>query len=172
VLIYKATNITNGKVYIGQTTSTLNRRKSSHISKSLKNCNSYFHNALRKYEFKWDILCYLDNIDDLNEMEMFCIDIFNSFGEGGYNLNVGGGSSIGRKLSQEEKDKISKSKKGSIVSDKTKLKMSDARKGKVFTPHSQETKNKISKSTLGRICSVETRVKLSKSGIKYWKEKK
>ena len=36
MLIYKATNLINGKVYIGQTTQSLLKRKKEHIIKGLR----------------------------------------------------------------------------------------------------------------------------------------
>ena len=54
MIIYKATNITNGKVYIGQTARSLARRKIEHINQARNNSRSckYFHAALIKYGFE------------------------------------------------------------------------------------------------------------------------
>ena len=49
---------------------------------------------------------------------------------------------------------------GFIMSDKTKLKISNAQKGKII---SKETKEKISESNKGKIVSVETKRKMSES---------
>ncbi|MCK4454676.1 GIY-YIG nuclease family protein, partial [Candidatus Parcubacteria bacterium] len=68
MLIYIATNRVNGKQYVGQTTLTLERRKRTHIWKSLVGgCSGYFYNAIRKYgqkNFVWKILH--DNINSIN----------------------------------------------------------------------------------------------------------
>ena len=55
MIIYKITNIINGKSYIGQTAYSLNERWLSHLSDMVKKKdNNYFHNAIRKYG--WDNL--------------------------------------------------------------------------------------------------------------------
>jgi predicted GIY-YIG superfamily endonuclease len=50
MVIYKVTNRVNGKLYIGQTIGSLEKRKSAHISSALTIRNNiYFYNAIRKY---------------------------------------------------------------------------------------------------------------------------
>ena len=53
MIIYKATNKINGKVYIGQTINSLEHRKSGHEREARyqKETSVYFHNALLKYGF-------------------------------------------------------------------------------------------------------------------------
>ena len=48
MIIYKATNLINGKVYIGQTIYSFNDRKARHIYASNNKNGFYFHRALRK----------------------------------------------------------------------------------------------------------------------------
>lgn len=50
-IVYCATNILNGKRYIGMTRQTLKRRSDSHIAAALRNGDKYsgFHAAIRKY---------------------------------------------------------------------------------------------------------------------------
>ena len=69
----------------------------------------------------------------------------------------------------ETKTKISNKKKGTKVSEKTKLLMSDSHKGKKFT---QEHKFKIAEANSKRIVSEETKQKMSEArkGKKYKKE--
>lgn len=50
MIVYKATNKLNDKVYIGITTKTLRHRMSIH-KKDAKVKNTYFYRAIRKYGF-------------------------------------------------------------------------------------------------------------------------
>jgi hypothetical protein len=57
-VIYRATNKTNNKVYIGFD-SKWPRRKIAHKTKTKTGSNLYFHNAIRKYgwdNFDWEVL--------------------------------------------------------------------------------------------------------------------
>lgn len=92
-LIYKYTNLTNEKIYIGQTKQTMELRHRKHISQLSD--DTYFHRAIKKYginNFKYEII--EDNIPDelLDTKEIYYIDKYNSFyiyGIG-YNLTKGG----------------------------------------------------------------------------------
>ena len=48
MIIYKVTNIINGKCYIGQTIKSLDHRRKTYYY-SMKYDSCYFHNALKKY---------------------------------------------------------------------------------------------------------------------------
>jgi len=105
-IIYKATNIINGKVYIGQTVKALEKRISGHYSNARKNTTpgSYFFKAIRKHgegAFKWDVIDEADNPDELNQKEIYWISHYNSNGKGGYNLTDGGEGVRGYKVTEE-----------------------------------------------------------------------
>ena len=104
--IYKITNITNGKIYIGQTRShRLNRNKyrpfgylgrfNDHVSEAnsnKKNCSRYLNYALRKYGTD-SFTCqqiHQCNVDELDELEKEFIIKYNSKYPNGYNLTCGG----------------------------------------------------------------------------------
>lgn len=96
-LIYKATNLLNNKVYIGQTTMSLEKRCSIHKwhSQTPKyKGHSYFIKSMKKYgfsKFKWEVLGYCESREELNEAEIHCIDFFQSTNHVyGYNLSTGG----------------------------------------------------------------------------------
>ncbi len=73
---------------------------------------------------------------------------------------------IGFKCSEETKIKISKKLKGRHLSEETKRKLSEARKGKKGRNHSEETKKKMSEAHKGKRLSEEHRRKLSEVGKK------
>ena len=85
-VIYKATNLINGKSYIGQTKRDLDTRKKEHLKHGYA-----LHNALVKYgmdNFEWSIL---EECDDsmLNDREVFWIDFYKTY-QNGYNETSGG----------------------------------------------------------------------------------
>lgn len=71
MIVYKATNKINNKVYIGITTKTLEHRKRIHIRDS-KTKDTYFYRALRKYSennFEWEIIDSAETMEELEELK-------------------------------------------------------------------------------------------------------
>lgn len=92
-LIYKYTNKINNMIYIGQTSTTLARRDSKHMSQL--NDNTYFHRALKKYGRENFILEVIeDNIslNEIDEKEIYWIKELNAYYKTGkgYNMTKGG----------------------------------------------------------------------------------
>lgn len=135
-IIYKCTNLINGKIYIGQTIKGLEHRKGLHEITADKNRGFYFHNAIRKYgkeNFKWEIIDSGLSKIDLDNKEIFYINIFNVLNHDfGYNIKSGGscGNPYAGKT-KEEMNVISKRKsqafKGRIFTQEHKLKISQTR---------------------------------------------
>lgn len=177
MIIYKTTNLINGKIYIGQDS---------------KNNDNYFGSgdlikkAIKKYgliNFKKEILCLCETQKELNEMEQkFILDYCSTNKSIGYNICVGGTNGtmlnrkhsvetkqqmsevrIGMKLSDEHKKNISKAHKGKIISEETKKKMSISQKSVIHNPLSEEIKEKIRNKKLGKKASNETKKKMSES---------
>jgi len=91
-MIYKAVNIENGNVYIGQTRQSLKKRKKDHINASKSGRGYFFHRELQKYgekKFLWSVVEDNIPIDLLNEKEIFYINQFDSY-HNGYNSTEGG----------------------------------------------------------------------------------
>lgn len=94
-IIYKATDLSNGKVYIGRTIVSIESRKYEHIRDAYTNRDKmYFHRAIRKRgpdNFHWEVLCEAPSKEELNLFETFYIISHHSHkSEGGYNLTWGG----------------------------------------------------------------------------------
>lgn len=154
-IIYKVTNKINGKVYIGQTTQGLRRRKKAHIRDAVnKKYNSVFHKALLKYnDFAWEIIDQCDSRQQLNEMEFHYIKQYDSKAPNGYNLTFGGDGMDGFTVSEETKVKISKAMTGKKSywygkhhTAATKKKLSDLASLRRRGTPSKDTKNKIAES--------------------------
>lgn len=177
MIIYKTTNLINGKIYIGQDSKNNPKYLGSGdlLKKSIKKYG--------KENFIKEILCTCINQKDLDDKEKFFIKELDSFNmEIGYNIALGGrnGGSFGRKLSEEHKKKISESRIGIVFSEEHKNKLSKAHIGKVIgretkekmsnsqklithKPMSKETKEKISKIKTGKKLSNETKEKIRES---------
>ena len=90
-IVYKITSPSN-KIYVGQTTKTLNERVKGHLKQS-SNCTLLKH-AIQKYTWdamKLEILVECPN-DFLDYYERVFIDVYNSKCPSGYNLDDGGNS--------------------------------------------------------------------------------
>lgn len=102
--VYKHT-APNGKVYIGITSQTTERRWRN--GNGYRSC-TYFYRAIQKYG--WDNIKHEILLDGLSkeeacERERFYISIYDSANQNfGYNLDNGG--SVGKKLSEEQIEKM------------------------------------------------------------------
>lgn len=114
MIIYKATNLINQKLYIGQTTLTLEQRQKRHFSEALNpnKRNAYFHNAICKYgkeNFIFEIIDTAISIDELNDKEQYWISYYNSTNKNiGYNLDSGGKNCFKSKSTKEKIGSIKK----------------------------------------------------------------
>lgn len=178
-IIYKATNLVNGKIYIGKTSRKLEVRIKEHVYRANKGVGkSAFAQALVKYgenNFNWCVIDEAYSLDELNDKEVFWIEFYNSYRannfQKGYNLTVGGEGVIGYKYTNDDREKIRLSRIGKNHSDETRVKirlsnigLQSGNKhpmfGKKFSPERCE---KISKKLMNHNVSEETRRKLSKA---------
>lgn len=183
-VIYKLTNLINGKKYIGQTIQKLSSRIYQH-----KHCETTaIGQAIKKYgweNFKSEIIeeCPKNILD---EREIFWISYYGCIAPKGYNLSSGGkvkkgkeNNFYGKHHTKETRAKISARNKAMSTEQKEKISMTlkskgikpPSRKGCKLT---EEHKAKISKAGKGRKCSEETKAKISRAhkGKKLTKEHK
>lgn len=140
-IIYKITNLKNGKVYIGQTNSNFNRRydhkgcgiervynKYKWLKENGYSYNDYLLKSIEKYGFgSFEVEEEFDSAftkEELDIKEIYWIKKFNSTDRKcGYNIMAGGNAC---KHSKETIEKIRRSKLN--MSDETKKKMSEKAK--------------------------------------------
>lgn len=100
IIVYKATNLTNGKVYIGQTTRSIRDRIYKHLWLCRQDKENYtpFQTAIRECgedNFKFEIIDTADTIEELNVKEEYWISLYNSTDPSfGYNIIRGGGNFV------------------------------------------------------------------------------
>ena len=128
-IIYGYTNLESGRMYIGQTLHQELRWNQHRYCKNPTGWHKDYQNNPDKYEYS--VIEYDVPEDKLDEREIFWISFFDSY-RNGYNLTPGGdGLPKGYKLSDETKQKMSERKKGE----------NNPMYGK---KHSEETRKKIS----------------------------
>ena len=162
MIIYKTTNLINGKIYIG---------------KDSKNNPNYFGSgviiisALKKYgkeNFKKEVLEECTNYDELNEKEKYWIKHFNSTDSNiGYNIREGGDSNPPENPEIRNK-RISNALKGRIFTKEHRKKISEnhadvsGKKNPMYgKKHSDSVKEYNRSINLGRKPTKEQRIKMS-----------
>lgn len=171
MIIYKSTNNITGKVYIGQTILTLEKRIKNHLIESKTNKKRPFLTSLKKYgsnNFTFETIDSANNLDELNDKEIYWINYYNSVSPNGYNVTGGGqGKKMIRtdELGKRISDGLKNSEKWQkLLKNKEYLKKRETNfigwnKGKKFTP---EHKEKIWKKNKERILDF------NKSTSKKW----
>lgn len=155
-VIYEFVNNINGKVYVGQAKDFKSRLRCHKYHTKSNKKNSPFYAALRKYgwdNFSINIIEECD-IEILNDREEYWIEQKKCLYPNGYNLMKGGKQ---YEMSDDTKKKISEIRKGIKFSPKH---IENLKKSHLGNKLSEETKRKISEINKGRIHSEETRVKL------------
>lgn len=160
--IYAIVNLATNKLYIGSA-KQLQCRKLNHLSELRNNIhhskklqNSY--NKWGEIYFVFKVIEYCD-VDKLIEREQYWINQFDLKNDL-YNINPIAGSSLGRKMSDEAKRKMSAAKIGKKMSKECRLKMSESQLGR---KHSEESKKKMSESTKGKSKPESVRLAQAKS---------
>jgi group I intron endonuclease len=94
-IIYKISNLITGKIYIGQTVFTAEKRFSQHVKSSMdKKPKQYIHRSMNKYGIEFFTVEKIDEAytsDELNQKEYDWIIKEDCMAPNGYNLRAGGG---------------------------------------------------------------------------------
>jgi group I intron endonuclease len=124
-IIYMIKNKENGKIYIGQTKRSLEKRMIEHCSQK----QTYIDKVIKKYGRNAFEASVVEEVNDslLDEREENWITFYNTIFPNGYNREYGGKNRY--KLCEETKRKMSEAQKGKTLSKETKRKMSESRKG-------------------------------------------
>lgn len=192
-IIYRITNTTNQKFYIGKTTRTLQKRWREHCRAAKRGTSYRLYNAIRKYGIDSFIVEVVEEVPSylLNEREVYWIETLSPV----YNMTSGGDGQTGLTHSTESKMKMRDARLrlntkginnpffGKTHSDEARRKMSAAAKKRCTTewrarmsermmgdsnvhrgkPKTQETKDKMRAAKIGHSVSQKTREKISKS---------
>ena len=148
--IYLITDTTNGMKYTGKHHYHIEGQLDPNYHGSgviIKNIYKKRPETLKEEYIK---TCYSE--EEMNSDEQYCIEVFDTLYPNGYNLTKGGDGGeipceeIRKKISLKLKGKPAHNK-GVPMSEESKRKMSESRKGKL---HTEETKKKISESNKGK----------------------
>jgi group I intron endonuclease len=189
-IIYTATNTSDGKVYVGQTSKPLKTRRAEHEKDALDGGSVYFHLALMAHGFEVFDWCEVERTERetkeelkkaLNEFERGRIMSMAISGVELYNLTDGGEGALGCKRGEETRAKISVARKGKHLSIEHRAKLSASHReaykdpeyhaklsramSNYFATHevhpSEESRAKMSASHAGKRPNIETRTKIS-----------
>lgn len=113
--IYRIFNLINGKFYIGQTCKSIKRRLKIHIN-ATKILNTHLARAIKKYGKDNFYIEEIDSCDEKKEadyLERWYIRFYNTTNDKvGYNMTEGGEGTVGYKMSDATKKKLSDGRKG------------------------------------------------------------
>jgi hypothetical protein len=164
--VYLTVNKVNGKAYVGQHHAPVFTNKYLGSGYGIVN-------AIKKYgknNFEVQLLVYCQTQKELDEEEVYHIATYRKlFGKELYNIANGGGSPMaGRSCAESTKVKISNANKGRVKSQETRDKIGKAHKGKII---SQITKGKMSSSRKQCIKDNPYLIEIARKNMKEYNEK-
>lgn len=171
-IVYRLTCRVNGKVYIGITCKSLEKRWQVHVRPTVLKRGGALQLAIRKYgpdAFDREVL-EIVAVDQAPERERELIAAHNSMVPHGYNMTAGGEQHPGGTLSQEVRAKISAAnsgKPGRVWSPEAIAEMSAKQRGRFKNhkkpPRSDEYRAKLAQAARNRRHSAETRAKIARA---------
>lgn len=161
-IIYCIHSLSTGKKYIGQTIEKMQRRVLRHFRTINETKISRAIQKYSKYDFVYGIVEEIEDINLLDEREQYWIKYYNSI-DNGFNIKEGGKCARGFKQPESSIEKRRQKLIGKPLSDEHKQKISKAHKGKVL---STETVNKMIAYRTGRKLTESCKKKISQSHSK------
>jgi group I intron endonuclease len=162
--IYKITNLTDGKFYIG---SAVNLEKRFYMHRNQLNLEKHRNSKLQRawvkygeFNFAFSVLEEVTDVARLIEVEQNWLDKTKAC-EVGYNICKVANSRLGVKASPETLQKMSIAATGYKHTPEAKSKISLAKIGKELPVRGEAHRAKISERHKGKAVSEETRLKLS-----------
>ena len=162
--IYKITNQINGKIYIG-------KHSTDNLDDGYMGSGKLILKAEQKYgieNFTKEYLAFCDTEEKLNWFEKFYIKKYKAR-EVGYNLTDGGDGSLGRKHTEETKQKM-RDNHADFKGEKHPMygrHLSEEHKAKLKQSLTEETKQKMRESALKRPpFSEESKQKMREAALK------
>lgn len=151
-VIYKFKNKINGKVYIGQTTTSIRKRVIEHVTTSkpwTKARKGYFQRALNKYgfeNFEFSIIEQCDDENLLNIREIYWIGYYKSDQkEFGYNMTPGGNGNTNPEFNKKCVERLIIANTGKHRSDQTKELIRIRAKFRMTDPKHRKTFHEVRK---------------------------
>jgi len=108
--IYKIARTQTGEAYIGMTCASLEDRFSQHASHALRGADSHLHRAIRAHgieSFTIELVDVAYTRKEAAAKERYWIKAADTFGEGGYNVTLGGEGVAGYQWTEEQRQQAS-----------------------------------------------------------------
>ncbi len=161
-IIYCIHSLSTGKKYIGQTIEKMQRRVLRHFRTINETKISRAIQKYSKYDFVYGVVEEIEDKNLLDEREQYWIKYYDSI-DNGFNIKEGGKCARGFKQSKSSIEKRRKKLIGRPLSEEHKQKLSKAHKGKVL---SRETVDKMIAYRTGRKLTKSCKEKISQSHSK------
>jgi group I intron endonuclease len=187
-LVYKIENKTNGKVYIGKTKRSFQKRWKGHCFDAKAGSDRYFCRAIRKYGedgFRKIVIMDVPDNSEANWWEKFWIAFYNATNpDFGYNKTEGGDGTAGIETSEKKRqstiarnksrkwDDDARSRQRAAWTPEMRQEMSVKLTGKKRTLETcarlsamwtQQKREKLAESNRNRVVSDETKQKISEA---------